>query len=267
MTSSLTIINSKPLYYAQRGQAGKPPMFFVHGLGGTSDFFMPLVSSLDLGSTHALYFSDLEGHGLSPTRASSRLSVRSFADDLYGVFQHAGAASGAILVAHSMGCLVAIDFVLSHPNLVEKLILLGPPPIPLPEAASKGSFDRAALVRTGGMSAVVDAVVNAGTSQKSKNQNPLGIAATRLSLLGQDPEGYAKACAALAGATSKLAIEAVRCQTLIVTGTEDKVSPPTLCEKYKDSMKKCDVKVLEDVGHWHAFEDVNGVAGAVKTML
>lgn len=266
-TSGLTSINSKMLSYTHLGKASGPNIVFVHGLGGTSDFFTPLVSSLGLAESHSLHFFDLEGHGLSPTLATSSLSVRSFAKDVHGVFEHARIASGATLVAHSLGCLVAIDFVLAHPGLVRKLVLLGPPPTPLPEAGSKGALDRATLARTKGMSAIVDAVVTGGTSQKSKSHNPLGIAATRISLLGQDPEGYAKACAALAGATTKLSTEQIEAETFILTGSEDKVSPPSLCERYGQSMKHCTVKVLEDVGHWHIFEDPSGVAGAVKATL
>jgi hypothetical protein len=40
------------------------------------------------------------------------------------------------------------------------------------------------------MSAVVDSVVTAGTSAKSKAESGVAIAATRLSLLGQDPDEF-----------------------------------------------------------------------------
>ena len=50
-----------------------------------------------------------------------------------------------------------------------------------------------------------------------------------MSPLGQDPEGYAKACSALTGATEELGIEKIDAQTLIVTGGEDKISAPDIC--------------------------------------
>jgi pimeloyl-ACP methyl ester carboxylesterase len=240
----------------------------VHGLGGTVDYWTPLIQAAQLEKSHSLHLFDLEGHGLSPTSPLSTLSIDSFAADVKGVFDHAKIKSGATLVAHSLGCLVAVNFALAHPELISKLILVGPPPSPLPEAASNGTYARAETARTKGMDAVVDAVVTAGTSEKTQSSNQLAVAAVRLSLLGQDPEGYAKACGALAGATNKLDFSQIKAETLIITGSDDKVSPPTLVEGYGKALpKSAGVKVLENVGHWHVFEDVQGVSKAVSGFL
>lgn len=118
------------------------------------------------------------------------------------------------------------------------------------------------------MLGAVDAIMDAATSTKTKEDRPVVYAAVRMSLMGQDPEGYAKACMALGGATERLEVEKVGCRTLIVTGSEDKVSPPAICEKYGKEMGNVEkVVVLEEVGHWHCFEDVDGVAGAVGKFL
>jgi pimeloyl-ACP methyl ester carboxylesterase len=267
--AGLTNIDGKPTFVRQIGKADGPPVVFVHGLGGTSDFWTPLVASADLASTHALHLFDWEGHGLSPTSALSKLSLASLSTNISNLFTTFNIAPGATLIAHSLGCLIAMKFVLDNPGRVGKLILVGPPPSPLPEAGSKGSHARAALVRAKGMSAVVDAVSTAGTSAKTQAENPLAVAAVRMSLLGQDPEGYAKGCTTLAEATQELNVAAIDAQTLIVTGEEDKISPPTLCEGYVKKLGKnsAGLKVLSGVGHWHVFEDLQGVADAVKGFL
>lgn len=264
----LTELNGKPMYYKKLGSENEN-VVFVHGLGGSTEYWTPLVSKLSLDQNHTLHLFDLEGHGLSPTHPLSRLTIESFSEDIRAVFEHAGASSSApaTLVAHSLGCLAALKFTLDNPGLVKKLVLFGPPPSPLPEAGSKGSIDRAALVRSKGMTAVVDAVAGAGTSDFSKKTNPVGVAATRMSLLSQEPESYAKACGALAGATQELEVERLRAATLIVTGREDKVSPPALCEKYSSRVKGSSLVVLENVGHWHVFEDVTASADAVKDFI
>ncbi|KAI8627347.1 hypothetical protein F5Y19DRAFT_176210 [Xylariaceae sp. FL1651] len=263
--AALTPVNGKLISYQRMG-SGNENIVFVHGLGGTKDYWTPLVSLLSLADSATLHLYDFEGHGLSPTHPLSQLSISSLAADLAGIFQIAGisTAAPATLFAHSVGCLVAIQFVLENPGLVKKLVLLGPVPSPLPEAGSNGALARAALARAKGMAAVVDAVVGAGTSDHSKKNNPVAIAATRLSLLGQDPEAYAKACQALAGATTRLEVEKLDAATLIITGREDKVSPPALCERYKETIRSSHLVVLENVGHWHVFEDATGVAEAIK---
>lgn len=263
----LTRINNKPLYYQHLGTTGGPPIVFIHGLGGTLECWNPLISTLSLTNSHSLHLFDLEGHGLSPTSPLSALSISSFAADTKGVFEHAGILSGATIIAHSMGCLVALAFAIENLSLVKKLILLGPPPSPLPEAASQDSHARATAARTKGMAAIVDAVVTAGMSEHTKTKNPIAVAAVRLVLMGQDPEGYAKACTALAGATQALDVGEVKAETLIITGDEDKVSPPQLCEQYARELKARELVILKNVGLWHVFEDVSGVSEAVKAFI
>ncbi|EMD90125.1 hypothetical protein COCHEDRAFT_1195394 [Bipolaris maydis C5] len=266
-TTSLTHINNKPIYYKSIGVQSKPPIIFIHGLGGTSDFYTPLIQALGLETTHSLHLFDLEGHGLSPSSPLSKVSIESIANDVNGIFEKANITLDATLVAHSMGCLAAVQFALIHPNKISKLILIGPPPSPLPEAGSAGAHARAQMVRSKGMHAVVDTVVSAGTSEKTKTTNPVAVAAVRMSLLGQDPEGYAKGCTALAEAKA-LDFAAIQPKTLIITGIEDKVSPPQLCEKYLERLgDKGSLHVLENVGHWHVLEDFQSTANAVKPFL
>jgi pimeloyl-ACP methyl ester carboxylesterase len=261
----LTSVNGKPLHYRKLGTTGSP-IIFIHGLGGSSEYYSPLIAMLKLAESHSVHLVDLEGHGLSPTSAASSISISSYASDIQALMQQAS-VNGATVVAHSMGCLVALDLALKAPELVSKLVLLGPPPSPLPEAGRNGSVARAKVVRESGMSAVVDAIITAGTSAKSKAENLVGIAAVRLSLLGQDPEGYAKGCTALAGASEAIPVNQIKATTLIVTGDEDKVSPPSVCEKMAGEIKGARVEVLPGVGHWHLFEDVRGVSAAVKSFL
>ena len=259
----LTNVNGKPLFYQTRGSGS--PAVCIHGLGGTSDYFQPLVNALPASALHVF---DLEGHGLSPTSATSILSINSFATDTAAIASLAG-AKDLTVIAHSMGCLVALKFAIDHPEMVKNLILMGPPPSPLPEAGSNATYSRAQLVRQKGMLGVVDAVVAAGTSEKTKTTNPMAVTATRLSLLTQDPEAYAKACGALAASKDLLLeLEKVQARTLIITGSEDKVSPPDLCKKMRARIPQCEeVVVLNEVGHWHMFEDTQGVCESIARFL
>lgn len=263
----LTTLGSKQLYYRQAGLSKGQSIIFVHGLGGSSEYYNPLIKSLELENSHALHLLDLEGHGLSPTSAASSISIASYATDLEALVKHANIGKGATVIAHSMGCLIALQFAINNPEIVSKLVLLGPPPSPVPEAGRNASVSRAATVRSLGIVAVADAVATAGTSSRTQSDNPLAVAAVRLSLLGQDPEGYAKGCTALAGAIESLPVKKIKAQTLIVTGDEDKVSPQSLCEQYSHEIEGAKAQVLPQVGHWHIFEDLSGVTAAVKGFL
>jgi len=257
-------VNNKQLNVMESGIDAGDSIIYVHGLGGTSEFWQPLMSTLALDSTHHNVLFDLEGHGLSPTSAASVVTISSYAADLAGIL-----TKPSILVAHSMGCLVALAFTLAHPDLVKKLVLVGLPPNPLPQAVCENSIKRAAAVREKGLlhSGVAAAVANAGTSKTTKQSKPLAWSAVRQFLLSQEPEGYAKGCTALAGATDVMDVSKLHMPVLIVTGDEDGVCPPKNAEAYKSKIGNCSVVVLPGVGHWHVTEDVDGVAAAVKAFL
>ena len=263
--------NAKSLFYKTTGPATGKPTLCIHGLGGTHDYYTVLAERLS-SRGRSLHVFDLEGHGLSPVPANQTLSISSFAADAYAIATDLmGATSGLTVIGHSMGCLAAMELAASHPELVDELVLMGPPPSPLPSAAATATYARAATVRAQGMNGVAEAVARAGTSGWTQAHNALAFTAARLSLLGQEPEGYAKACHALAD-SSQVTIEVgpIRARTLLLTGSEDKVGPPALCEKYKGAMQAArgvEVVVVQDVAHWHLFEKMEEVVDAVDKFL
>ncbi|KAI1293096.1 hypothetical protein F5Y03DRAFT_374886 [Xylaria venustula] len=266
--AGLTVVNGKPLYYRQAG-SGSENVVFTHGLGGTQDCWTPLISTLPLEKLATLHLYDFEGHGLSPTHPLSQLTIDSLATDLAGIFVTAGISPSrpATLFAHSTSCLVAVKLALEYPALVKRLVLISPPPYPLSEARRNTLIGRAGHARTKGLSAVVDEVISRETSEYSKKNNLLAITAARLSLLSQDPEGYAKACSAFADSTEDLEFGKLSTSTFIITGRNDEVSTPEVCETYRDMISNSQFVVLENAGHWLVFEDAPGVANAVGEVL
>lgn len=264
-TAGLTDIDGKLLHYKRLG-SGDNNIVFVHGLGGTAEYFSPLISEMGLQDAASLHLFDFEGHGLSPTHPLSVLTVDSLTNDLAGIFSHAGITKSnpGTLIAQAMGCIVALKFALSNPGLVKKLVLFGPPPFPLSEAARRVLEERGELIRTSGMGAVVDKIVLSSTSEHTKKMNPLAISAIRLSLLGQDPEAFAKACSAFARDEAPLPVENLDVQTIIVTGSEDKVSSP---EEYSSKIKGAKTVVLPNVAQWHVFADAKGVSDSLQSFL
>lgn len=272
----LTTLNNGKQLFAKTIATGLETLVFIHGLGGTSTYYTPLLQTLDLTNpsqpkyTSLLY--DLEGHGLSPTKAISKPDILSHSNDLNKLL-HATAIptqNGLTLIAHSIGYLIALLFASQHPRMVKRLILLGPPSCPVPQASVDASLKRAATVRVEGMRDIALAVATAETSTKTKTTRPLALAAAQMSLLSQHPEGYAKGCLALAGAVGlEIDYEKVgsAIEALVVTGEEDEVSTPAIAGDFGRRLEAKGIRVLEGVGHWHVFEDVEGVGRAVGGFL
>ncbi|KAG9204435.1 hypothetical protein G6514_000892 [Epicoccum nigrum] len=267
--SQLTQINSKPLYYTNSGPSSGALIVFVHGLGGSHATFAPLIHTLGLTYTHNIQLFDLEGHGASPTHPLSKLSISSFAEDVAGVISHASIDSNTntTIVAHSMGCLIAIRYALAYPNKVNHLILLNPPSLPFPLEGIDALRHRAHIVRTEGMMDIANKIALSATSPQSQSRNFVAVNAVRTSLQNQDAEGYAKACTALADAEA-VEWEKIQAKVTIITGSEDGIARVDACEDVVDKMgKRGTLKVLEGIGHWSVFEDVERVARAIDQVL
>lgn len=249
------------------GTKSGPPAIFIHGLGGSTEYWRPLIELTGLKAYDCIIF-DLEGHGLSPTTPTSRLSIESFAADLQAICLQNGITSDLTLVAQSLGCLVALKYAQDNPGLVSKLVLFGPPPNPLPKVVSERLYARANLVRSLGMGAVVDAVASEETSQTTQSSNPLALSAVRLSLLAQPAEGYAKACTALAEMTAVTDLGQVDAETLIIAGADDGLGLPLVCDDCERRLTNVvEVEVLGGFGHWHVFEDPVGISKALSDFL
>ncbi len=156
------------------------------------------------------------------------------------------------LVGHSMGTLVCQHVAARRPECVKSAALFGPIVDPA-EAARQRLRERARDARQDGMIGIADAAAVGGTSSTSRNANPLLAPFVRESHMRQDPEGFAQTCEALADATAA-DLRFLRCPTLIVTGDEDAVAPPSAAQALADRIKGSKLKILEHCGHWTPFE-------------
>jgi len=269
MASSLTSYGTIPspngvdLFYEREGNPSGPSILFIHGLGGTTNAYQPLVSALQ---DYDLIRYDWAGHGRSAV--PKKMSLEAYAQDALAVIQHFNLTSVTI-VAHSLGCLIASHVAAHSPDLIQNLILLGPIKTP-PAAAASGPRDRATTVRASGMAKVADTIVtNAFSAHSLKNKTEI-VAFAREMLTRQDPYGYALACDALANGPDP-EWTSVKAKTVIVGGEEDKVAKPEVCDAVAGLLTKVEGKVevlrWKDVGHWYMLENVAGCVEVVRGVV
>jgi pimeloyl-ACP methyl ester carboxylesterase len=98
------------------------PIVLVHGVGTSSRALKPLIRAI--GQDRPVFAPDLPGFGLSEDPAHP-LDVPELADALRRWLIENGMAP-ATLVGVSFGCQVAVDLAARHPELVERLVLVGP---------------------------------------------------------------------------------------------------------------------------------------------
>lgn len=111
-----------PLFVRVEGKGS--PIIFLHGIASSHRYWDGLIQKLD--KNHKIVAPDLLGFGRSP-----------WPDIGYTVADHIAALSStieqvigsekAIVVGHSMGAILALNYALAHPERVDRLILLSPP--------------------------------------------------------------------------------------------------------------------------------------------
>jgi len=223
------------------------PVLMIHGLGGTSNTWTPLLSAF--GRNRSVRF-DLPGSGRS-TRCEGALSTQVFVQACLKVMKAAG-IERAHVAAHSMGTIVAAHLAAAEPAKVASLALFGPLLAPHDQARANLRL-RAKKVLAEGMQSTADALVQASLSSETKQKRHAAVALVRESLMRQDPDGYARSCEALA-AMQPADCAKIRCPALLVTGDEDAVAPPQSVRMMGAKIDASRVEVLRGCGHWAPVE-------------
>ena len=225
----------------------------VHGLGGSSNTFTPLMPAL---VRHRVLRVDLPGSGRSQA-AEGPLSIARFVEALAMVCSRLG-ITRAHFVAHSMGTIVCQHLAVAQPKLVRSLALFGPLAAPT-DTARNGIRARAGKARsegTAGMQDITEALLQGALSNDTRQRLPLALAFVRESLMRQSGEAYARSCEALAEAQAA-DVSGCRLPVLLVTGDEDGVAPPqgvrSLAERFHGATS-ARVVVLPRCGHWTPIE-------------
>ena len=236
----------------------------VHGLGGTSNTWTPLMPAL---ARFRVVRMDLPGSGRSHAAMSGPLSIARWVDAMQTICTRLGIAR-AHWLGHSMGTIVCQHLAVEQPKLVRSLALFGPLMAPGEPArtAIRARGVKAHDEGASGMHEIALTLVQAATSAETRQRSPLATAFVRESLMRQDPLGYARSCEALADAQAA-AVDRIEAPALLVTGDEDIVAPPQAVRAMAERMKRVRVTVLNRCGHWTPIERPDDCARELRDFL
>jgi pimeloyl-ACP methyl ester carboxylesterase len=113
------------LHVAQQG-AGPTPVILLHGVGASGKVWAPLLQLLD-PDEYRVIILDLLGFGASPKPQWADYTVDEHARHAYAALKREKLRQPAILLGHSMGCIVATHLAARHPKLARNLLLYEPP--------------------------------------------------------------------------------------------------------------------------------------------
>jgi 3-oxoadipate enol-lactonase len=238
----------------------------VHGLGGSSNTFSPLMPAL---VRQRVIRVDMPGSARS-ARVEGPLTVGRFVETLRSICTRLN-VTRAHWVGHSLGTIVCQHLAIAAPKLVRSIALFGPLIAP-PEPARVAIRARAAKARgegPAGMHEIALGLLNAAISAETRQRSPLAVAFVRESLMRQDSDGYARTCDALAEADAA-PVDRIEAPVLLVTGDEDGVAPPQSVRTFAEKLhaaKSTRVVVLPRCGHWTPIERPEECAHELRDFL
>jgi pimeloyl-ACP methyl ester carboxylesterase len=245
------------LYYfaheAEDQTIKRPPVILLHGAGGTHLSWPPQIRRL---AGEKIYALDLPGHGKS--EGAGRQSIDEYADDVITFMKEINIRA-AVIVGHSMGSAVALTLALKYPKQVLGLALLG--------SGSKLRVSPILLESVGNPNAFESAVdmANENCFSSESPQNLIEISKrTMLEIRPPVLLGDFLACNEF-DVTSQL--ENIKVPTLIICGTEDKMTPVKFSESLRDAIVNSQLHVLDHTAHIVMLEQPNAVADLLKQFI
>jgi len=106
------------LFYRHFGD-GEQPVIILHGLFGISDNWVTI--GRRMAEKYEVFILDQRNHGQSPH--SGTFNYYSLVDDLYEFIEDHGIIN-PVIIGHSMGGKVAMNFALEHSSKVDKLVII-----------------------------------------------------------------------------------------------------------------------------------------------
>jgi len=236
-----TLSNGVRIFYQDRGE-GKP-LVLIHHLAGSINswkYIFPI-----LAEKYRVIEYDLRGHGRSSI-IPGPYKIEDHSEDLKQLLEELEVKS-PIIVGHSIGTLIAIDYAIR--NQVDKLVLIGA----LYKAPNPEPYERYVSVA---MSLGMQALAEFRRRQGEFSQKLLEKGWTDLLQVYREntPIGYKYAVEGLLSAKDYSAdLEKIDSETLIIYGDEDKLSAnlPVL----QSGIKKSKTQILKGYGHFLNFED------------
>ena len=130
------IHKSIDIYYRKNDfLPNRETLVFVHGLSGSSSAWLPYEKKFE--NQYNLFFFDLRGHGKSiKYKKCADYSIANFAKDLEIILAGLG-LENFILVSHSFGTLIALEYLAKNISQVKAAVFLSPSFAPRKRLASK----------------------------------------------------------------------------------------------------------------------------------
>jgi pimeloyl-ACP methyl ester carboxylesterase len=240
------------------------PIIILHGMGNNSQSWRKQLAGLSENYTVIAW--DAPGYGKSSDPKEELTEFSQFADILKGFIEALNFKS-VILLGHSMGSAIALDFCYRFPEMVDCLII---------SDATRGSA---------GLSIDENQKKLAARLNNINTLDPKEIAANRVKELlspNPDPEvkkeaerimsqvrpmGYSSVAYSLFHLNQMNMLSSITTRSLVICGEFDKVTPVSESEIFHNQLKNSELVIIPGTGHLCYQEDPNSFNKIVLDFL
>ncbi len=233
--------NDAAVYYEFAGPSDAPVVMLANSLGTNVHVWDAVVPELAAGS-RVLRF-DMRGHGL--TDAGPEPTMQDLANDALALLDALEIAR-VRFIGLSIGGMIGQQFAADHPERVEALVLCA-------TASRIGTAsvwnERIAAVRQSGTAAITRGVLARWFTPETHSDQPELIRGFGNMLARTPADGYAGACAAIRDADLAIRDGKIAAPTLVVSGAQDAVTPPSDGQALCDAIPGARLAVIDGAAH------------------
>jgi 3-oxoadipate enol-lactonase len=221
----------------------------IHGAGENQNVWYNQVSVFS--QRYQVLTYDVRGHGKTEL-PEGELTTELWVEDLYALLKALN-ISETILLGHSMGGAIALEFTLTHPEMVKALVLsngggiAGRSEEEMRQLAARRQAVLEAM-KTEGMAAVVKDRFGRMFSPGFLEKNPVTAERYQSILLQNNPEGYIKVMQRISYPPTAVDMSKITCPTLIIGGEHDPSHGPVAVKATQEAIPGSQMKIFP-TGH------------------
>ncbi|MCA9901618.1 MAG: alpha/beta fold hydrolase [Anaerolineales bacterium] len=256
-------VGTQEIHYVEAGKKGRQIALLIHGWSSSWYATSPLLGQL--AQRFHVIAIDLPGYGQSPP-LEIRTTIPHYVDllaDLIGQISD----GPVVLVGHSMGGMISVTLALTHPILVERMVLLSPTISGRLSTAINLFISPITMMERFGLgSLVVSATERAFVGLTDRLMRPVSFAERtgitegdyeRLRMDARRPgQGRVRAECFRAMLENDLSgrLGQIETPSLVIWGAEDNTVPLRDAGVVADEWTAADLRILPKAGHWPQFE-------------
>lgn len=256
----------KKIFYKKNDfLAGRPTLVFVHGLSGSSSAWIKYENQFK-GKYNLLTF-DLRGHGKSiRPKKYQDYEMKYFAQDLFELLNFLEIKK-CTLISHSLGTIIAFEFILNYEYLADSAIFLSPSFNV--QGRKEAKFIKPLLAIT----KVIELLPRIKKTGKQvdydqyQNTGDWNLRRTIADVNNTGVRSYLFSTKQTYNVNYENLLEKINIPILIIHGNKDTIFPHSNSIKMADKIKKSELIILNNTDHIIVLNNFSEVSSAIEKFV